>query len=155
MSGNRPVRPAVAVAFCLVGYLALVIAGLGLAGLATDSEVISAPGIGQSPGVIGVLAAAAAFAGVLWRVVRVRRPAFGSAVFVIAATYVAYVLVTALAATSQAADVGVGLAVAGRLAIGWPGAVVAAAALLAGWSGIALVRTHAARPRWPWERGGD
>ncbi|MFT4211213.1 MAG: hypothetical protein QM626_05010 [Microbacterium sp.] len=159
MSESQPprpsVRPAVALAFCLVGYVALVIAGLGLASLATDSDVISAPGIGQSPGAVGMLAAAAAFAGVLWWVIRLRHPAFGSVVFVIAATYVAYVIVTGLAVTIEAADIAAGLAVAGRLAIGWPGAVVAAAALVAGWAGIALVRTRAGRPRWPWERRGD
>ena len=49
------------------------------------------------------------------------------------------------------ADLAVAAAVAGRIATTWFGVVVAAAALIAAWGGIALVRTRAQRPRWPWE----
>lgn len=150
--GGPRVRPPVALAFCVIGFFALVIAGLGLASLATDTDVISAPGIGQSPGAIGMAAAVAGFAGVLWWVIRLGHPAFGSVVLVVAATYLAYVVVTGVAVAVAAADLASGLSVAGRLAIGWQGAIVAAASLVAGWAGIALVRTRARRPRWPWER---
>ena len=150
-----PVRPAVALVFCLIGFFALTVAGLGLASLATDSDVIAVRGLGLWPGVIGIAAAVAAFAGTVWSAVRRVRPSFGAVVVVVVGTWLAYVLVTGLVAVIVAADLGAGIAVTGGLAVGWPGLVVAAAALVAGWSAIALVRTGAARPRWPWEHDDE
>ncbi len=154
-SGRPPVAPPVALAFCVIGFVALVIAGLGLVSLAADSDVISAPGIGQAPGAVGIAAAAAGFAATLWWIIRLGHPAFGAVVLVVAATAVCYVVITGLVAAITAADVAIGLAVAGRLAIGWAAATVDLASLMAGWAGIALVRTRARRPRWPWERSDD
>ncbi len=54
-------------------------------------------------------------------------------------------------AVATGADLAVASSVAGRIATTWFGVVVAAAALIAAWGGIALVRTRAQRPRWPWE----
>ena len=160
MSGRTPppqppVRPAVALAFCLIGFFALTVAGLGLASLATDSDVIAVRGLGQVPGALGVAAAALAFAGSVWGAIRRPHPAFGTVVIVVAGTWLAYVAVTGLAAAIVAADIGTGMAVSGSLAIGWQGLVVAGAALIAGWTAVALVRTRAARPRWPWERDDE
>jgi hypothetical protein len=150
-----PVRPAVALAFCLIGFFALVIAGLGLASLATDTDVISVPGLGQVPGAFGVFAAMATFAGTVWAAVRRPHPSFTALVGVVLGTWLAYVILSGVAAAVAAGDLGAGMAVTGSLALGWPGLVVAAAALVAGWAAVALVRTRAARPRWPWERDED
>jgi hypothetical protein len=150
-----PVRPAVALAFCLIGFVALVIAGLGLTSLATDSDVIDVPGFGQVAGAVGVLAAAIAFAGTVWAAVRRPRPSFTTLVGIVVGTWLAYVLVSGVAAGASAGDMGIGMAVSASLAVRWPGLVVAAAALVAGWSAVALVRTRASRPRWPWERDED
>ncbi|MCX6500805.1 MAG: hypothetical protein NT132_00025 [Microbacterium sp.] len=150
-----PVRPAVALAFCLIGFFALIVAGLGLSSLATDTDVISTPGLGQVPGVIGVAAASIAFAGTVWGTIRRPHPSFGAAFVVVVAAWLAYVLITGIAAAVVVADIGAGMAVTGSLAIGWPGLIVAAAALIAGWTAIALVRTRAARPQWPWERDDE
>ncbi|WP_460776124.1 hypothetical protein [Microbacterium sp. GXF7504] len=147
-----PVRPAVAVAFCVVGFFALVVAGLGLLSLATDTDVIDVPGLGQLPGIVGMLAALAAFAGTTWATVRRPQPAYGGVVVAVVGTWLAYVLVTGIAAAAAAGELGPGIAVTGSFALGWQGLVIAGAALVAGWSAIALVRTRASRPQWPWER---
>ena len=50
---QRGVSPPVAVAFAVVGFFALLIAGFGLLSLLSDAEVIPVPGLGQLPGAIG------------------------------------------------------------------------------------------------------
>jgi hypothetical protein len=47
------------------------------------------------------------------------------------------------------------VAAVGAFATSWFAVVLAAAALVGGWGAIALVRTAAERPRWPWERDDD
>jgi hypothetical protein len=145
------VRPAVATALSVIGFFAVLIAGLGLASLATDTDVIPVPGLGQVPGAVGVGIATLVFAATLWGAVRRPHPSFWSVVVLAAATFLAYLLSTGVAAAVVRGDIATGVAVAGSLAVGWPGLIVAASAAVAGWAGIALVRTRAARPRWPWE----
>ena len=78
-------------------------------------------------------------------------PSFWGAAWTTAATFIAYLLGLWLGAVTTGADLAVATAVAGRIATTWFGVVVAGAALIASWGGIALVRTRAQRPRWPWE----
>ena len=44
---------------------------------------------------------------------------------------------------------------AGAFATSWFAVVLASTALIAGWTAVALVRTRAGRPRWPWEDRSD
>ena len=149
------VRPAVALAFSLVGFFAIVIAALGVVSLVTEEEVVAVPALGPAPGAIGLLAAGGAYAAAWWVGARTARPTFWWALVVAAASFLAYALAAGAAALVVAADVGVAVAVAAGLAAGWPGLVVALGALVAAWAGIALVRTRASRPRWPWENDDD
>ncbi len=155
MSGSAPrggsVRPALALALTTVGFFALTIAALGVVSLLTATDVITVTGLGPIPGALGVAAAGAGFAGALAPLLRPPRPSYTAAVIAAAAAYLAYVLVTVVAAAVAAGDVAVALAVGEDLAAGWPGLVVAASAGAAGWAAVALTRTRAARPRWPWE----
>ena len=48
-------------------------------------------------------------------------------------------------------DLARAIAAAGAFATSWFAVVLASAALIAGWTAVALVRTRAGRPRWPWE----
>jgi hypothetical protein len=149
---NGPVRPPVALAFALLGFVALMIFGLGMTSLATETDVISTPGFGQFPGIFGAVFAAAAFAGTLWAFVRRENPSFWGALIVAVATFLAYLLGVGLVALIVGADPAAAVDTVGHLATTWYGAVVFGSALIAAWSGIALVRTHARRPRWPWEK---
>ena len=67
------------------------------------------------------------------------------------ACYVVYVVSMWIGVLSTGADLAVATGVAGRIATTWFGGVVAASGAVAAWGGIALVRTRAQRPRWPWE----
>ncbi|MET0736541.1 MAG: hypothetical protein ABWY55_12975, partial [Microbacterium sp.] len=84
-----------------------------------------------------------------------RHPSFWNAGWITAATFLAYLAGLWVGAVATGADLAVATGVAGRIATSWFGVVVAAAALVSSWGGIALVRTTARRPRWPWEDDED
>lgn len=155
-----PVRPGVALAFALIAFVALAILGIGMTSLVLDQDVVSVllPGgqsLGQLPGVLGLALASAAFAGVLWSAVRRRHPSFWGALVVTVAVFLAYLAGWGAGALFASTDVVVAAAVVARVATTWFGAVIAAAAFVCAWGGIALVRTRARRPRWPWEHDDE
>jgi hypothetical protein len=155
-----PIRPAVALAFAVVGFVALLVCGLGLVSLITDADVISAPGFGQFPGILGAVVATGVFAGVLWMSLRGTsrggvQPSFWASLWTGAAAFLGYLLGVTVGALVQGADPALTASTVGHLATTWFGAVIAGSALVAAWGGIALVRTRARRPRWPWERDDE
>ena len=150
-SVSRPV----ALALTTVGFLTLTIAGLGLTSLLTDTEVLAVPGLGQVPGAVGIASAGVAFGASGWRMLRATRPRYPHALWVTLVVYLAYGAATGLAALVVTEGPATALAVTGSLLVGWPGLVVASSAAVAAWSAVALVRTRAARPRWPWEDEDD
>jgi hypothetical protein len=147
--------PRIAVVFAVVSFLALVICGLGVTSLILDADVISTPENSSIPGIVGVIAAMAAFSVALLLALRAQHPSFWSAPIVAVAAYLFYgggVMVGALfAGVAPAAAVAAG----GRSFVSWFGVVVAISGLVCAWGGIALVRTRAGRPRWGWERDDD
>ncbi|MFG6280945.1 hypothetical protein [Microbacterium sp. 5K110] len=146
------VTPPVAVVFATVSFLALAIGGLGVASLLFDADVIPVRGLGPLPGVAGMLLALAGFAGVLLWGLRAVPPGFLTAVPCAIAAYVGEILGIALGAAVTGGDIARGLAAAGAVALGWPGAVIALAGLLAGAFGVLLARSRGEGPRWRWER---
>jgi hypothetical protein len=167
------VRPPLALAFATIAFAALTIFGLGMTSLATGEDVIATPGLGQVPGIAGIVCATLAFAAGLWvaigraegdaaarppatgnatpRPIAPRHPSYWGAAWTTAGCFLAYIGGVWLGALFTGAELGVATGVAGRLATSWFGLVVAAAAFVCAWAGIALVRTRARRPRWPWE----
>lgn len=145
------VTPPVAVVFATVSFLALAIGGLGVASLLFDADVIPVRGLGPLPGVAGMLLALAGFAGVLLWGLRAVPPGFLTAVPCAIAAYVGEILGIALGAAVTGGDIARGLAAAGAVALGWPGAVIALAGLLAGAFGVLLARSRGEGPRWRWE----
>lgn len=158
------VRPLTALAFATITFVALLIFGLGMVSLALGEDVISTPGLGQAPGIVATVLATIAFAAGLWIAVRPRRaavrneadaarvsPSYWGAAWTTAASFLAFLAGVYLGAATTGPDPAVAAEVAGRIATSWFGAVVAAAALVSAWGGIALVRTRSGRPRWPWE----
>jgi hypothetical protein len=165
------VRPLTALAFATMGFVALAIFGLGMTSLVTGQDVIATPGLGQTPGITGMVLATLAFAAGLWAAIggggggtavpgsapadadaaSTRHPSFWGAAWTTVACFLAYIGGVWLAALVTGSDLAVATAVAGRLATSWFGLVIAGAAFVCAWSGIALVRTRAHRPRWPWE----
>lgn len=152
---HGPVGPGLASTFATVGYLALLICGLGLVSLGTGEAVIRSPGLGQVPGIVATALSIGVFAAGLWSVVRRGRPSFWNSGWIAVASVLAYLVGLWLAAVGGGAGIAAASAVTGRLATSWFGAVIAAAALVSAWAGIALVRTRARRPRWPWEQDDE
>ncbi|WP_425840178.1 DUF6121 family protein [Microbacterium sp. PA5] len=146
-----PVRPLAALAYGTAGFVALVIAGFGLTSLVTDTEVIAVPGLGALPGAAGVVAATAAFVAVTWLIVRSARPAYGATAAVIPAVLLAHLAGVWLGAIVVGTDPARAAAAAGGFAISPFAAVLLASAFVCAWAAVALVRTRASRPRWPWE----
>lgn len=156
MTADRgPVSPPVAVAFAVVGFFALLVAGFGLLSLLSDAEVLAVAGLGQTPGIVGAAAAVAAFGASAWFVVRRRHPSFWSVVVIALATFLAYLGGVLLGAVFAGTDAARAVAADGAFSTSWFAVVLAAAALVAGWTAVALVRTRAGRPRWPWEDPAD
>jgi hypothetical protein len=133
-------------------YIALVIFGLGMTSLATNTDVIDTPGLTVVPGVAGIVVSAAGFAAVLGPALRAQHPSFFASLWAALAAALAYLAGVWIAALASGADPALAASVVGRLAIGWAAAVVAVAAFATAWGAIAVARTRARPPRWPWER---
>ncbi|MFG6446309.1 hypothetical protein ACFXQA_13690 [Microbacterium sp. P07] len=151
--GSLP--PLIAVAFAAVLFFALAICGLGVTTLVLDADIISLPEGGQVPGIVGMLVAVAVFAGSLALGLRTQHPSFWTAPIVAIAVYLLYSAGIATGAMMTGIDPAAAVAAAGRWLLSWFGVVVAVAALVCAWGGIALVRTRARPPRWGWEGDRD
>lgn len=138
-----------------IGFFALAIFGLGALTVATDVDIIAISGLGQLPGAIGMLVGLGAFAATLWVSIRRGRPSFSSVVVIALATALAHLVTVWLGVLVASGDPIVALVVAGALVRGGASVVLLLAAAVAGWAGIALRRTRARRPQWPWERDDD
>ena len=134
-----------------VSFFALAIVGLGALSFATDADIITVPGLGQGPGIVGMAVGVAVFAGVEWAAVRIARSLYRSVWVTALATALSHLVAVALCALVVAGDPVTALAVAGDLVTGGASAVVLLAAAVAAWGGVALRRTRAQHPTWPWE----
>jgi hypothetical protein len=150
-SSGGPVRPLVALGLATVTFIALLIFALGMVSLVLNADIVEAPGLGQLPGVFATTLTTGVFALVLWLVLRTRRPHYRGALVTAVVCYLAYVAGIWLGVLVASAKLATATEVAGRIATTWFGLVVALAAAVSAWGGIALVRTRSDRPRWPWE----
>lgn len=150
-SGSAGVSAVLALVLCVIGFFALAVFGLGALSVATDRDIISVPGLGQMPGVIGMLAAVVVFAGVLYGTLRRRHPSFLAVPGIALATALAHLMLVWSGAIVVTGDLVAATAAAGGLVQHGPSLILLLAAAVASWSGIALRRTRASHPRWPWE----
>ena len=135
-----------------IGFFAIAVFGLGVLSIVTDADIISVPDTGQAPGIVGMIVAVAVFAGILYLAVRIAHPKFRSVWAISIATAFAHMLAAAIGALIATGDFVNALAVMGELITGGASVVILATSAIAGWAGVALRRTRAKRPRWPWER---
>ncbi|WEK60714.1 MAG: hypothetical protein P0Y60_15645 [Candidatus Microbacterium colombiense] len=138
-----------------IGFFALAVFGLGALSIATDTDIISVPGLGQAPGVTGMFVGLMAFAAMLWIAVRRTHPSYVSAIAIALAAGLGHLVGVWAAVLVGTGGLITATAVAGDLVRGGASAVLVLAAAIAGWSGIALRRTRSERPRWPWERDDE
>lgn len=150
MSQPAPgVAPPIAAFFASVGFAALAICGFGFTSLLTDTDVLSAPGLGQGAGIAAMIVAALAFAVTVLGATR--RGRYAAAIWVMVATVAGYLAGIVGGGVLSGADAALAVGVAGEFALSWYAAVLAVTAAASAWAGIALVRTRAKRPEWPWE----
>lgn len=151
---TEPHRPSpqtgVLVAFAAAGYLALLVAGLGLVALWLDDDVISTPGLGPLPGFLAPGCAIGAFAALLAGALRAARPSYLQVATIALVSGAVHALVLGVAG-AVSGGLGAGTAAMAEVLTGWVSPVVAIAAAIASWAAIAMRRTEARRPRWPWE----
>lgn len=146
------VSAVLALVLAAISFFALAVFGLGAVSVATDSDIISVPGLGHVPGAAGMLVAVVVFALTLWFALRRSHPSFLAVPGIALATALAHLLAVWIGVATARGDLIVATAVAGDLVTGGPSAVLVLAAAIAAWGGIALRRTRAQHPQWPWER---
>lgn len=140
------------VALATISFFALAVFGLGALSVLTDTDIITFPSLGQGPGVAGMLAALVAFGLLLWSTLRRGHPSFGATITIALVTSIAHLVVVWIAVLIVTSTFEIATTVAGDLVRGGASVVLLAAGLIAAWGGIALRRTRAEHPRWPWER---
>lgn len=138
-----------------ISFFALAIFGLGAVSVATDADIIAVPGLGQAPGIIGMLTAATVFALLLWARVRKPEPSYVASVSIGLFAGLAHLVAVWCTVLFTTGGVVIATAVAGDLVRGGASAVLVLAAAIAAWGGIALCRTRASAPRWPWENDDE
>ncbi|WP_325485092.1 hypothetical protein [Microbacterium sp.] len=119
--------------------------------LATNTDVIDTRGLTAVPGALGIAFATGAFAVALGVGLRPRHPSFFTALWAALAAALAYLAGVWIGAVGTGADLALATSVIGRLAIGWAAPVVALGGAIAAWGGVAVARTGARPPHWPWE----
>nr|WP_314841104.1 hypothetical protein [uncultured Microbacterium sp.] len=149
------VSAVLALVLATISFFALAVFGLGALSFATDADIIAVPGLGQIPGAFGMLVAAAVMAALLWSALRRPRATFRSAPVIAVGTALGHLIAVWVAVALVRGDLIVATAVAGHLIGGGASIVILAAAAVAAWGGIALRRTRAQHPQWPWERDDD
>jgi hypothetical protein len=143
------------VALATISFFALAVFGLGALSVATDADIIAVRDLGQAPGVIGMLAAVVSFALMLWSTLRRGDPSYVATIAIALVTGLVHLAAVWIAVLVGTGSIVLATAVAGDLVRGGASAILLLAALIAAWGGIALRRTRAEHPRWPWERDED
>ncbi|HJA03777.1 MAG TPA: hypothetical protein H9800_02820 [Candidatus Microbacterium stercoravium] len=151
MASQAQVPAPALVAFASVGYLALLVAGLGFGSLIIDDDVITTSGVGLISAYVAAGISILAFAGFLIGPARHARPSFWLAGSTALGTAATHALALGVAALVSTGDLGVVGGVLSEILVGWVSPLIFGAALIASWAAIALRRTVASRPRWPWE----
>lgn len=128
------------------------ILGLGMLSYFADVDIISVEGLTLWPGVIGMAVAIAVFAALLTPVLRRDRPSFAAVVLIAVGTALAHLAAVWLSALIGGAGIAHAVAAASQIVVQGSSVVLVAAALIAGWIGVALRRSRSGTPRWPWER---
>ena len=146
------VSAVLALVLATTGFFALAVFGLGAVSVATDTDIISVPGLGQGPGVAGMLIALLVFALMLGITLRRPHPSYVATLAISLATGLGHLAAVWAAVLIGTGGVVTATAVAGDLVRGGSSVVLILAAAIAAWSGIALRRTRSEPPRWPWER---
>ena len=139
------------VAFASVGYVALLVAGLGIASAVTDRDIISVPGTSLVAAFVAAGIGVAAFALFLAVPLARARPSYWGALSTAVGTAAVYLIAIGGCVLIADGDLDGTLAVLADVLSGWVTPIVAGSAFVAAWFALAVRRTAARAPRWPWE----
>jgi hypothetical protein len=134
-----------------VGFAALCILGLGMLSYFRDIDILSIPGLDWWPAIVAMIFAIAAFCWMLWPTLSRGRPSFLAVPAVALVTAVAHLVALWLAALLSGVGMVSALAAISQLVTRGSSLVVLVSAAVGAWVAIALRRTRAGAPRWPWE----
>ncbi|WP_396642341.1 hypothetical protein [Microbacterium sp.] len=147
---DRP-RSLTILAFAAVGFVALLIFGLGVIGLALDEAVIAERGLTQLPGILGTVTAIIGFMAVTYPAL-LRRASIGMALLAGLAAALGYVVGVAIGALISGIDPLRAFGVAAGIAVSWPMPVIVVAGVVSAAIALVAVRAGPGGARWPWER---
>ncbi len=150
MAAKR-MRAEVATAFASIAYGALLVCVIGFVALWSGSAPLADEGLGAVPTMLAGVCGLLAFAGVLLRATQPERPAFTAVIPVAVAAALGHLVALWLLALAFGAGAATATAAAADAVVGGTSLVFLLVAGVCGWAGIALRRTDADRPRWPWE----
>lgn len=136
-----------------VGFAALAILGLGMLSFFRDVDILSVPGLDWWPAIVAMLFAIAAFCWMLWPTLTRGSPSFLAVPAVALVTAVAHLAALWLAAVLSGVGLESALVAISQLLTRGSSGVVLLAAAVGSWVAIALRRTRAGAPHWPWEDG--
>lgn len=151
MASSAQVPTPALVSFASVTYLALVVAGLGFGSLIIDDDVITTTGVSLIAAYVAAGISILAFAGFLVGPARRERPSYWFAGSTAIGTAAIHALTLGLAALFSTGDLGIVGGVLSETLTGWVAPMILVAALISSWAALAVRRTAAGRPRWPWE----
>lgn len=153
-NGNGASRP-LAVAYASGGFFALLIAGFLITSVLTGTEVVAVSGVSSMPGVIGAALGIGGFAVATAIALRFPHPSYVSSLGIVVGAFVGYLIGLAAGAIVVGVDLHTGWMLVTDFVTRPYVLVLLGAAFVSGWAAIALVRTRAHRPSWPWEHDDD
>lgn len=134
-----------------VGFAALAILGLGMLSFFADIDIISVPGLDWWPAIVAMIVAIAVFCWMLWPTLSRGRASFLAVPAVALVAAFAHLAALWLAALLSGAGMTAALIAASQLITRGSSVVVLLAAAIGAWVAVALRRTRAGAPHWPWE----
>lgn|SRR5690606_6736143 len=137
-----------------VGFATLSILGLGMLSYFADVDILSVPGLDWWPAIVAMIVAILVFCWMLWPVLRRGRPSFLAVPAAALVTAVAHLVALWLAALLSGVGTAAALTAVSQLITRGSSLVVLLAAAVGAWVAIALRRTRARAPQWPWEDHG-
>ncbi|MFD5213225.1 hypothetical protein [Microbacterium sp. NPDC058345] len=133
-------------------FLSLAILGLGMLSYFADVDIVSVPGLSVWPGISGMAAAVLLFAAVLRPVLSQPHPSFRPVLIIGLAAALVHLAVVWLGALVTGVGLVHAAAAASQLVVSGASLVLLITAVAGAWIAIALRRTSASAPHWPWER---
>ena len=138
-----------------VTYGALAILGLGMLSYFAGIDIIPSEGVFRWAGIVAMMVSIGGFAGMLAPVLRAPRPAYTSVLLVALVAALLHLGTVWVGGTVGGAGFAASTSVVSVLILQGASLVLFLAAVVAAWIGVALRRTRAGRPHWPWEDEGD